>query len=467
MKYLLIVLSVFFCLSTGTASDITVPGYSEHTLKNGLSVFLLEDHTVPMTKIKIAFRSGAKAETEELNGLFHLFEHMLFKGNTLYPTSAELEAATKRMGVTDYNAVTSREYVQYFFTIPSMNLEKGIEFWAAAVMEPLFDAKELAMESRVVHNEIADGMSRPYYKLGKSIREVVFWKYPYRLDVGGDLDVIDTVTVKKMRFIQHKYYIPNNAALFVSGDIDPEKTMAMVRKYFGDWKKGPSTGLDNLPRHPRLTKNITSVVDSNPTNNIIDVEFIYRGPDLIDDEADFYKGYLWNQILNNPGCNFKTRLAKRIPELHGKDRNIGVSVSPGNYTGMVSFSFQIALKKGVRPERTIRKIKRILDSEIKRMTGVTYYKKELIDDAIRSEENTLMYETETSDDFINTFAYNWILVSGDFFFQWLTRIKKVDKKDMVGFVKKYVYKKPRFSSIWISKKNEKKYRLAKKFGGEK
>ena len=104
-----------------------------HVLENGLEVFLEENHLVPLVNIRITFRAGAIVETPDLNGLCHLYEHMLFKGNALFRNQAEFKAALKRLGVGRWNGRTSTEYVTYYITIPSEKDGEGLKFWAYAV----------------------------------------------------------------------------------------------------------------------------------------------------------------------------------------------------------------------------------------------------------------------------------------------------------------------------------------------
>jgi len=204
-----------------------------HVLPNGLEVFLVENSQVPLATIMITFRAGAIVETEQSNGLCHLYEHMLFKGNKRFPSQKDFMAAMKRLGVGNWNGGTSTEYVTYFFTIPSNRLAEGLEFWAAAVQGPLLKKDELKLERQVVYNEIAGKQAQPQYRLRQARLHALYPDYWFRRDVGGDLQVIRSATVEQLRFIQKNFYVPNNAALFVAGDINPQETLRLVRTFFG------------------------------------------------------------------------------------------------------------------------------------------------------------------------------------------------------------------------------------------
>jgi predicted Zn-dependent peptidase len=74
-------------------------GLQTFVLDNGLQVFVVENHTVPLARIQVTFRTGAISQSPETAGLFHLYEHMLFKGNRAYPNQTALQAAMKDLGV--------------------------------------------------------------------------------------------------------------------------------------------------------------------------------------------------------------------------------------------------------------------------------------------------------------------------------------------------------------------------------
>ena len=292
-----------------------------HVLPNGLEVFLVQNKQVPLVTIRITFRAGAIVETEQLNGLCHLYEHMLFKGNKRYPSQTDFMAAMKRLGVANWNGGTSTEYVTYFFTIPSDQLAEGLAFWAAAVQSPLLREDELKLERQVVYNEIAGRQAQPAYRLAQAQRRALYPDYWFRRDVEGDLQVIKSATIEQLRFIQQNFYVPNNAALFVAGDINPQETLQLVRTLFGSWK--PGADLPALKPHKPLPGNRWVVVNNAPTQGQAHVQMIFRGPDTAIDTESTYAADLWTQMINSPQGRFKTALAQAVPELYGGTRHIG------------------------------------------------------------------------------------------------------------------------------------------------
>ncbi|HRU18639.1 MAG TPA: insulinase family protein, partial [Bacteroidia bacterium] len=161
-RYVLALMAMLCIAAIPLAAQATpFPGLTRYTLDNGLEVFILENHAVPLARIQITFRCGAITQTPETAGLFHLYEHLLFKGNSKYKTETEFSAAMTDLGVSEWNGGTSTEYVTYYFTVPSSKLDAGIEFWSWAIREPLFDPEELAIEKDVVVNEINAELGDP------------------------------------------------------------------------------------------------------------------------------------------------------------------------------------------------------------------------------------------------------------------------------------------------------------------
>ncbi|MBP7106207.1 MAG: insulinase family protein, partial [Spirochaetia bacterium] len=176
-----IMLSLFLMLLT---LDIVVAQQAEAvrntTLENGLEVFVVENHAVPLVTVCIAFRGGAMAHTPKTAGLFHLYEHMMFNGNDKYPTKDAFSAALNRMGTTNWNGATGIEYINYFISVPSEKLPDAIDFWAHAVMNPTLDVRVLENEKQVVLNEIRGYHSDPSQIASNGLESRMFKDFPWR-----------------------------------------------------------------------------------------------------------------------------------------------------------------------------------------------------------------------------------------------------------------------------------------------
>ena len=116
LSFLLIFISI---LSSIFAQEDTNQIF--HTVaKNGLEIIILENYDTPLVYIELAFKAGGNYQTTENEGLFHLYEHMLFKGNSLYKNSAQINDAMSKLGVSGYNGTTASDYVNYFNYVTAM-----------------------------------------------------------------------------------------------------------------------------------------------------------------------------------------------------------------------------------------------------------------------------------------------------------------------------------------------------------
>lgn len=431
-----------------------------HILENGLEVFLEENHIVPLVNIRITFRAGAIVETPELNGLCHLYEHMLFKGNALYRTQEEFKAALKRMGAGNWNGGTSTEYVTYYITIPSDRVKEGLKFWAYAMKTPLLSEDELTRERDVVHNEIAGDQSEPGYSLSKAVKHALYPDYWYRRDVGGDLSIIDTATVEKLKFIKNNFYVPNNAALFISGDIDPDAVMDTVRIYYSDWE--PGKGFPELPPHKPLTKDQWVAVDTSPTKGLVSVTITFRGPDTVIDTQSTYGADVWGQMVNDPQGKFKNNIYKAVPELHGGTRNISAGYYTQRDAGSSSFSFTVRVPEEMSLWDIITRLRTAVIEEIAMMIEKDYFTSQDLELAKKEVENYDLLSRETASGYIANLSFWWASTSTEYYLTYLENISKVTMHDVFVYIKKYLSGKHFLTSIWIQKDDDKKHGITRR-----
>ena len=449
-------LILIFCCFFITESN----ALERYVLDNGLEVFIEENHIVPLTTIRISFRAGAIVETEELNGLCHLYEHMLFKGNDLYKDQATFKAALKRMGVGRWNGGTSTEYVTYYIMIPSDKLEQGLEFWAHAVMSPLLSRDELLKEREVVHNEIAGKQSAPEYALFKAELEALYPDYGYRRDTGGSLDVVDSATVEKLTFIKENFYVPNNAAIFISGDVDPSAAVDMVKKHYGTWQKGP--GFPEIKPHQPLPKHKWIAVDTSPSKGLVNISFTFRGPDAGIDKQTTYSADIWGQLLADPEGKFKNNLFKAVPELHGGTRHISAGYFTQRDAGETSFSFVIALSDKTDLWEIINRLRDSLTNEIKAMSEKQYFTEKSLASAKKEIEDHDILSRETAAGYMSNLSFWWASTSTDYYLSYLDRINTVSVSDIQTFINSYLNNRNFLTAIWINSDDNKEHNILKK-----
>ena len=448
---------LFVCLCLSLLGTNHLFALEHRVLANGLEVFVEENHAVPLANIRVSFRAGATVETPELDGLCHLYEHMLFKGNEMYRDQNAFNAALKGLGVGSWNGGTSLEYATYFFTIPSEALEDGMKFWAYAVKSPLLKKEELNKEITVVHSEIAGRKSEPTHFLRKARREALYSADPHRLDIGGSLDIIDAATVEKLRYIKDRYYVPNNAALFVAGDVDPQKVFALAEAYYGDWKGGET--VPALGPHPPLVADKWAASSTSPQQGIVDVLLTFRGPDAGQDEDATYPADVWGQMANAPRGRFKQAMAESIPDLFGGSRYVSGGYFTQRYAGETQFGFKLAVSDSDLWGAIVN-VKEAVRKELSEMVREGYFSPQEIGSAKTELTNLTILSKETSGSFMQNLSFWWASTSTRYYLDYIANIEKVRVEDVRRYVSGYLHK-PVVVTIWINKQDDEKHGITR------
>ena len=205
-------------------------------LENGLVVIVTPNHTTPVATLEVVIRAGAFTQVEPPDeGLPHVLEHMLFKtyrgGRGFGPDASDIGAL--------YNATTGDERVTYFLTLPSDAVEQGLELLGDLVRDPDFDRQALEEELLVVRGELLRLASDPY-RILNHVSNMALWGSAFqRKNIIGNLNTILTAEPDRLRDHYRRYYVPNNAALIVSGDVDADEIFEWAQDRFRRWDEGP------------------------------------------------------------------------------------------------------------------------------------------------------------------------------------------------------------------------------------
>ncbi|SRR5579883_457484 len=278
------------------------------SLGNGLAVIVIENHTVPLATVEIAVRTGAFTQDSGTEGVPHLFEHMLFKSYVGYLGAGERtfgQEASELDAI--HNGTTAEEEVTYFLTLPSVFVDRGMALLAHLLEDPVFTQDNLDEERRVVLDEFNRDQSDPEYRLRQAVEQRLWTTAWGRKNPLGDRAAIAQATPKRLRDIFRRYYVPNNAALIVSGDVRPAVVFAMARHAFGDWHRGEDPFATHpVPPIPPLTHSSVVVVPDDVKNVVVRLE--WQGPSASHDRADTYAADVLASIVDDPGSRFQRHL---------------------------------------------------------------------------------------------------------------------------------------------------------------
>lgn len=202
------------------------------TLSNGLRVVHNHDSATAMVALNILYNVGARDENENLTGLAHLFEHLMFGGSINIP---DFDQAMEQAGGWN-NAWTSNDFTNFYDVLPAQNAETAFWLESDRMLSLAFSDKALEVQRSVVIEEFKEVcLNKPYGDMAHHLRDLVYTSHPYRFPtIGKEISHIEKVTQDDVIKFFHSHYAPNNAVLAISGNISLEETKRLAEKWFGD-----------------------------------------------------------------------------------------------------------------------------------------------------------------------------------------------------------------------------------------
>ncbi len=232
---LVLALSVKICLAG------EVPPPTLYTLPNGLRVIVKAEAGSGLAAINLVIRAGSRHEETEAGGAAHFLEHMLFRGSRNY-RPGEAEKLVEGLGGAA-NAGTLRDFTHVYATVPSAAFEQTLAALADAVLYPDLDSVEMERERAVILSEIARQNESPRATLWDLAHLGLFLPdgHPYGRPVNGLPESVLRLGREDLVRFHHHWYVPNNMALVVAGDVTEAKVLAAARKAFGRLERGPAS----------------------------------------------------------------------------------------------------------------------------------------------------------------------------------------------------------------------------------
>ena len=446
------------------AESTNFPGLYRYKLDNGLELFVAENDSAPLAYIEIAVRAGAVTQTPENAGLFHLYEHMLFKGNARYENQDAFTEAANTMGQIDQNGSTGLDRVNYFFTIPSSLVCDGLEFWSYAVRTPKLEQQELENEKSVVLAEINADFTDPAHIRGAALYRTMFPASPWRVDVSGSPEVIQNASAESLREIQNKYYIPKNSAIFVGGNVNHDEVYGYVKEIYSDWQNPAEETAFEAPegKFPLSGDKKLVFVNSGNSDSMIQASFYLRGPDGETDFADTYAADVWSSLSNNPngifaktfvsesalsipesdyvGTSYPTRRISGLIGIHAAMLNNASSAEEVAETNHSFGDFNILNTENLNPVEKSDKFLSVLKKNAvpAMLNKEKFFENRGIERVIQQLEDSRIYELESAKAILASLSFFWSTCGSDYFFSYDKNISNVSEDDVISFIQKYI-----------------------------
>ena len=451
----------------------TVPGDLTqtriYTLDNGLKVYLSVNKETPRLQANIAVRTGSRNDPAETTGLAHYLEHLMFKGTKqfgvtdpvaeapylddiearyeVYRTLTDPEARRKAyheidsvsqlaaryfipneydklmsaIGSEGTNAYTSNDVTCYVENIPSNEIEN----WARVQSDRFQNMviRGFHTELEAVYEEKNIGMAQDQRKMWEAIYAKLFPTHPYGTQTTiGTQEHLKNPSITNIKNYFNRYYVPNNVAICMAGDFDPDEVIAIIDKYFGSWRRNANLSRPEFaPLKPITSPQDTTVVGK-------EAEYLMMGwrfgqanlgqCDTLD---------IISSVLANGKCGlFEVDLEQKM-KLMGAG---AMTDEMTDYTPFILYGYP-------KENQTLEEVRALLLEEMEKL------KRGEFDDALipavvsneklsfyRSIQNNRSRASMMVDAFIN--QKDWADVANR-----VDKISKITKKDVVDFANKY------------------------------
>lgn len=352
----------------------------QFALDNGLRVVLNQDTSVPVVSVAVYYNVGSRNEREGRTGFAHLFEHMMFQGSENVKKAEHFQFISNAGG--DMNGTTSTERTNYFETLPANQLPLALWLESdrmrslAVTQENLDNQRSAVQEEKRLRVD-----NQPFGNVLNTLNEMVFKNFANSHSTIGSMADLDAATVHDVQEFFRINYAPNNAVLVISGAIDKNQTMDLVKKYFATIPKQPAPPVADVSEPAEVAQKYRKYEDKLAPFPafLIGWKAPARGTD------DFHALYLASKLINDGASS---RLYQKL--VKGDESVLELFGGALERRGPSSFIVFVIPKPG----KDLTKIRETIFSEIKDVAtnGPTTdemgkLRNQLINDAVRSRQS--------------------------------------------------------------------------------
>lgn len=301
------------------------PVPQKHTLSNGMVLYLLEDHELPVFDIRGLVRTGSIYDTRDKIGLANIFAAVMRTGGTISrepdTLNEELEsmAASVEIGM-------SAEYGNVSLSTMAEDIEMGLEIFADVLRNPAFREDKLELRKQQAVEAIRRRNDNPIQLAWRNFSAILYGTdHPFGWY--SEIADVEGITVDDLKAFHAKYYHPNNMMLAITGDFDTQTLITQLEKVFEGWEKTdiefPVVPIvDNSPK-----PSVNHIPKNLPQTTMLIGHFgIKRTPDF----PDFFALRVMNDILGEGG--FTSRLMMEVRDKHGLAYMVGSLMRTSLYT---------------------------------------------------------------------------------------------------------------------------------------
>lgn len=441
-----------------------------YTLDNGLKIYMNVNRQEPRIQTYIAVRVGGKNDPAETTGLAHYFEHLMFKGTSNFGTSDyqaekpmldEIEALFETyrktvdederasiykridsisyeaskiaipneydklmalIGASGTNAFTSQDMTVYVENIPSNQTDNWARIQADRFKNPVIRGFHTELET--IYEEKNMSLTNDSRKVSETLDAALFPHHPYGTQtVLGTQEHLKNPSITNVKNYHKTYYVPNNMAICLSGDFDPDAMVATIEKYFGDMQPNPQLPKLEFEKEAPITSPIVREVYGLEAEN---VTIAWPLPGACSE--DNYINNVISMILYNGQAGIIDLDVIQKQELL---MAYGYASAQPDYGSFVLYG---------RPKagQSLEEVRDILLAQAEKLRNGDF-DSTLVESSVNNIKLQMMQIPESTDDAAMTYVMSFI--NGEDWkdnVAYLDKIESITKEDIVAYANKYL-----------------------------
>jgi predicted Zn-dependent peptidase len=217
------------------------PLLKKTTLDNGLRVISQRMKAVRSVSICVLIGTGSRYEKDEIAGVSHFIEHLMFRGTQKRPESRDISEAIEGIGGI-LNGGTDKEVTVYWCKVAQDHFPLAMDLMADILLHSKFDQKDMEKERRVIIEEINMSHDSPTQRVNQLIDGLLWPDHPLGRDIAGSKQSVSAITRNLLVDYMNLQYIPANTIISVAGNIEHKKVLNIVDRLLGGWYSEKNIG---------------------------------------------------------------------------------------------------------------------------------------------------------------------------------------------------------------------------------
>ena len=388
-------------------------------LKNGLTL-LLEKKPLDTVTIQATVKVGSNNESLKINGISHFMEHMVFEGTKKRASSLIISNEIESLGG-ELNAYTSNERTCFYIRVPKEHFDKALDILADILQNPLFTPKMIEKERKIILKEINLHKDEPRFHQWVLFMQALFKEHPAKLVTYGTVKAVKAISRKSLVDYYSKYYVPNNMILSIVGNFGKD-SLNKVKKQFKNFKS------KKLPLIKEFKEPIqTSVEVVTEKRKMLNSYMVmgYKTPKRLDKDT-----YVLDVIRSILGRGQSGKVFDSIRNKHGLAYEVGVHHDPNSDYGFFAVYLNTAKQK----------IPKCISLILKEFQNLSKLTKKDLTEAKGFLIGQHIMDNEDPKGLADELGYWESIKDAKLLKTYISKVKKVSKKDILRVSKKYLTK---------------------------